>query len=82
MPSVIWIAAVWMTWKSVHGESLIDLMTVSFCVVKILEYSLRGALTEVVSGLCLAVKRFWRSIVWRLTAVALISVRTGLRING
>ena len=43
MPCVIWISAVCMTVD--HG-SLMGVMTVSFCVMKILEYSLRGALME------------------------------------
>ena len=55
MPCVVLSSAAWMVLKinqsSEHeGEALVDVMTASFCVVKILEYSLRGVLTEMVSS--------------------------------
>ena len=51
MPFVIVSATIWMTWKiEVSGAdgSFLVAMTASFCVLKVLEYSLRGVLTEMV----------------------------------
>ena len=52
MPAVIVSSALWMAWKmEVSGAdgSFANVMTTLFCVLKILEYSLRGVLTEMVS---------------------------------
>ena len=57
MPFFVVFSAIYMNWKmamNVSGEDdgsvLVDVMTTSFCVIKILEYSLRGVLTEMVRG--------------------------------
>jgi len=55
LPFFVLFSAAWMVWKmnvsaEQDGGALVDVMTASFCVVKILEYSLRGVLTEMVSN--------------------------------
>ena len=54
MPCFVVLSSMWMVWKiSVSGEdrSLVDVMTASFCLLKVLEYSLRGVLVEMVRAL-------------------------------
>ena len=52
MPAVIVSSALWMSWNAeISGAngSFGNVMTALFCVLKILEYSLRGVLSEMVS---------------------------------
>jgi hypothetical protein len=45
MPVVVLFPAVWMTQQSAGS---FEVVTAAFCIMKTLEYSLRGALTETV----------------------------------
>lgn len=61
MPCFVVFSSLWMVWKinaSEQDGSLVDVMTASFCLLKVLEYSLRGVLVEMVGAMLLTVKRY------------------------
>ena len=60
MPIVVTCAALWMVCKmkdSGMDGLFVDAMTASFCILKVLEYSLRGVLIEMVRSACFEISR-------------------------
>jgi len=71
-----------------EGAALVDVMGATFCGVKILEYSLRGVLTEMVGGLSTSVLQVLPDSSLHVLTLIQIASRaffnsfTGLRITG